>query len=479
MHTRFVAGGEGPVEAANGARTRDPQLGKLVLYQLSYRRAGGGFYDRRGSGEATVSSRLMRGVPRTVWLLIAAGVAIRLLLAFLFVGTQQDIDNLAAVGSAVRDHPLILYDLASSHSAPVWPYPPGLVPWVAASSWLAGATGVAFHGLVQLAAIAADAVLALLVWIALERTSFSERKRIAAVALVALGPAFIAISGYHGQIDSVAIAPALAALLVWERGESPWRALWAGLLIGCGGAVKQVALVMIIALLPTARSRREWILLPLAALAVPLALLAPYLLHDHSAVSDALSYSGLPGLGGFGLAVHAVRALFSARYALDGPLPDSRLLYESGPYLVAAALALLLPLMASRRTPPRRAAVVVWLAVYALGVNFAPQYAVWGLPFFLVAGYLTATAAAQLALVPPFVLYYTDPGGKLALVVYTAFMVALWAAAAVALALALRRELAARPREPAPSAGRAAARRAAAAPARSVSGGPAAGRGRA
>lgn len=450
-----------------------------MLYQLSYRRAGGGFYDRRGSREATVSSRVMRGVPRTVWLLIAAGVAIRVLLAFLFVGAQQDIDNLAAVGGAVRDHPLILYDLASPHSAPVWPYPPGLVPWVAASSWLAEATGIAFHGLVQLAAIAADAVLALLVWIALQGTGLSERKRVAAVALVALGPAFIAISGYHGQIDSVAIAPALAALLVWERGESPWRALWAGLLIGCGGAVKQVALVMIVALLPTARSRQEWVLLPLAALAVPVGLLAPYLLHDSSAVSDALSYSGLPGLGGFGLAVHAARALFSARYALDGPLPNSDLLYESGPYVVAAALALALALMASRRTPPRRAAVIVWLAVYALGVNFAPQYAVWGLPFFLLAGYLTATAVVQIALVPPFVIYYTDPGGKPALVVYTVFMVALWAAAAVGLALAVRRELAAPSRDPVPGGGRAAPRRAAEGPARSASGGPAAGRGRA
>jgi hypothetical protein len=27
------------LKAANGIRTRDPQLGKLVLYQLSYRRA--------------------------------------------------------------------------------------------------------------------------------------------------------------------------------------------------------------------------------------------------------------------------------------------------------------------------------------------------------------------------------------------------------------------------------------------------------
>ncbi len=29
------------LRAADGSRTRDPQLGKLMLYQLSYRRIGG------------------------------------------------------------------------------------------------------------------------------------------------------------------------------------------------------------------------------------------------------------------------------------------------------------------------------------------------------------------------------------------------------------------------------------------------------
>jgi hypothetical protein len=32
------------LEAGNGARTRDPQLGKLMLYQLSYPRTQTGFY---------------------------------------------------------------------------------------------------------------------------------------------------------------------------------------------------------------------------------------------------------------------------------------------------------------------------------------------------------------------------------------------------------------------------------------------------
>ena len=41
-----VRGGEIPeripedLEAADGTRTRDPKLGKLVLYQLSYHRTG-------------------------------------------------------------------------------------------------------------------------------------------------------------------------------------------------------------------------------------------------------------------------------------------------------------------------------------------------------------------------------------------------------------------------------------------------------
>ena len=36
--TKKGPAGAGPFRAVNGARTRDPQLGKLMLYQLSYYR---------------------------------------------------------------------------------------------------------------------------------------------------------------------------------------------------------------------------------------------------------------------------------------------------------------------------------------------------------------------------------------------------------------------------------------------------------
>jgi len=77
-------------------------------------------------------------------------------------------------------------------------------------------------------------------------------------ALIALGPPFVVISGYHGQIDSLAILPAVAALIVWETAPDR-RALIAGLLIGVGAATKTVPGLMLLALLPhRARTAARW-----------------------------------------------------------------------------------------------------------------------------------------------------------------------------------------------------------------------------
>src|SRR5207302_10782054 len=104
--------------------------------------------------------------------------------------------------------------------------------------------------------IAADAAIAWLVQAGLGRAGASDRTRLSACALVALGPAFALISGMHGQIDSVAILPAVLALVVWERGGSR-RALAAGLLIGRAASIKTAPGLMVLALLPSVRSRRE------------------------------------------------------------------------------------------------------------------------------------------------------------------------------------------------------------------------------
>src|SRR5262245_24495619 len=54
----------GPSDGADdGVRTRDPQLGKLMLYQLSYVRAGS-FYPCLGGRQLSV---IRTGVPSATW----------------------------------------------------------------------------------------------------------------------------------------------------------------------------------------------------------------------------------------------------------------------------------------------------------------------------------------------------------------------------------------------------------------------------
>jgi hypothetical protein len=126
------------------------------------------------------------------------------------------------VAQTLRDGPGGLYELGAR-----WPYPGGFAPLALLADLAADATGLPFHGVVQLPALVADAVIAVLVAAGLRGAGASERIALAGAGLVALGPIFVLISGHHGQIDAVAIALAVAALGVWER-EGPSRALQAG-----------------------------------------------------------------------------------------------------------------------------------------------------------------------------------------------------------------------------------------------------------
>ena len=188
----------------------------------------------------------------------------------------------------------------------------------------------------------------------------------------------------------------MLALLVWERGGER-RALWAGLLIGIGGAVKIVPLAMVLPLIVCARSRREAASLAGAAGAVMVVALAPWLAHDLGGTLDSLKNRGFPGLGGISLILNP--GLTDA--ALRGTVPENTGLTEwlnlHGWLVPLAALSLVAVLLWRRRPDPVDGALLVWLTLMALGVNFALQYAVWGLPFLIAAGRLRAALALQLA----------------------------------------------------------------------------------
>jgi hypothetical protein len=359
----------------------------------------------------------MRAAPTTqhfawiFWGMAAFGVAIELALAFAYVGQPYDQQSFAMVREALSAAPFDVYDrIAEGH----WNYPPGYFLWIWPAGGIADATGLAFHGVVQLPAIAANVAIAWIVQRHLASRGLEAAPRLAAAGLVLLGPVFVAISGYHGQIDSVAILPAVLAFVLWDRGGAG-RAVAVGLLIGAAIALKTAPGLLLLALLPSARSAREAVALIGWAAAIPLAMLAPYVITDAGRSLSAIEYPSVGTAGGLGL----------LSTTLPNPIVDGiRDLGTIWNGLWIAALGLLLWRL---RPPPVRAAVIVWLALFVFGTGFYLHYLVWGLPFLLLDGALLAAAAIQaLALAPLIVSYGSLFGGFVANRAFDVPMLALW-----------------------------------------------------
>jgi hypothetical protein len=362
---------------------------------------------------------------KPLWLMVVGGLAIRVVLALVFHGTNHvTLEEFAAIG--VRDG-----DWHAVYEGGVpWTYPPLFLGWLAGASWLSQVSGVSFHALAKLGPTLADIGLALAVYAYLRWRGAKERWRLAGAGLVLFGPTFIATSGYHGQIDSVAILPAVLGLMAWERRPTPSRSWEAGLLIGLGAAVKIVPLLMVLVLLPYARSWREGAKLIVAAL-IPLAFALGPLWIAGIDLHNVTGYAGVPGWGGLslvldpGLAWHnlTVGAVFFPESGLTNGLQSAARWITLGVLVVYSGFIF------RYRPALIDAAVLLWLAIFAFSPNFFLTYLVWGLPFFIMAGYLLEVAALQAVLVIPTVAYYLSlwPSRSAAVgIAYVPLMFALW-----------------------------------------------------
>lgn len=364
---------------------------------------------------------------RALWGIVGAGVAVKLTLAFALFGHEPDVASFGLVRDVLRgDATLDVYSLVNNDTVgPRWPYPPALFPWILLAGKGADVTGLAFHGLIQLPAILADAATAWLVQAELGRRGAREATRLWAAAAIALGPLYILISGWWGQIDSLAALPAVTGAILWtRRGEGARGALLAGALIGLGAAIKTPLGLVLLALLPSARDWREAGTVAAAAVAVPLALLAPFLVADAAGTIDAFRYSGLPGQGGLSLVVqpHVVDAWIG-----HTPLYEEENLLEPVTGLINAAVIVgILALLARRRAAAVPAAVFVCLAVFAFGSGFTFSFVLWLVPFLLLAGHLRAAWLVQAAMVPPALLLVTAPHDSPVPQLYAAWMIGAW-----------------------------------------------------
>jgi hypothetical protein len=372
--------------------------------------------------------------------MIGVGVAVRVVVAFATYGLPVDIDNYRTTGDVLLDEGLNAYGALNYGDHYTWPYPPGFLPWILASIGLDEHAGLDFDGLIQLPQILADGAIAWLVQDFLGRRGAGERTRLVAAGLVALGPSFGMVSGYHGQLDSFAILPAVVALTVWDRSESQHRAVYAGALIGLGGCVKTVPLIMVLALLPSARTRREAVTLVAVAAALPLMAIAPFLVADPGGVRQAFTYEGLPGLGGLSLVAQPNLAE-SWLVTLDFDYTEvSRTLQDNASYITGIAVLVAGAFLLRFRPPAPVAGAFLWLAFYAFGASYFAWYLVWGLPFFLMAGYVWQTALLQaVALIPTILTYTPPPKSDFWVWTYAVMMIALWIGFLIALVLLARR----------------------------------------
>jgi hypothetical protein len=366
---------------------------------------------------------------RAVWGLIAAGTVVRLVLAFTTDGQAYDIEALRELRDALEDSGLDVYTVfLGPGDGARWPYPSGFFPFALLAGWTSDAAGLPYTSLVRVPSILADAAIALIVQDFLARRGASERRRIAATALVALGPSFAVVAGYHGQLDSLAFLPAVAALWLWDRVPESRRALYAGLLIGAGASIKTTPVFMLLALLPSVRSWREAGTLAGAAVAVPLALTAPFLLSTPGEVREALGYRGFPGTSGLSILLQPELAEQLTRSVTPNAVVD--FLYDRGPVLVAAALvaAAVFSWRTHPEWEPAERATLLWLTFYVVSPVFFFQYLVWGLPFFIMARRLGLALAVQAVALTPTILFYAAPWDSDAVAPpYAVTMIALWA----------------------------------------------------
>jgi hypothetical protein len=359
--------------------------------------------------------------------MLAVGLVVRLYIAFTTYGVEYDIDSYVAVNGALGDDPLHLYTIVNGDPYNRWPYPSGFLPFVGLAHLAAKVVGP-FDGWVQVPQILADLAIAWLVQSYLGRRGAGDGVRLAAAALVALGPSFVIISGYHGQLDSFAILPCVVAVYVWDRlPGGARRGLIAGALIGCGIALKTAPGLVLFALLPSARTARERVALVAAAVAVPLVTLAPWLIADPHGTVDALSsHRAVPGLGGISLLVQPELSTVWLGTGFERVSGLTQWLVDRQTLIVALCTLPFAALVWRRRLPPPRAATILWLAFYVFASAFAFQYAVWGLPFALMAGWVRGVALVQAALLVPTLLVYVQPFDSGSEYVYVPLMIGLW-----------------------------------------------------
>jgi len=359
--------------------------------------------------EATMATGLRRARARASWGVVACavviGCAVKLLLARTTDGTL-DVAYWALFLDAYQHFGgLALYrqtQLFDDRFNEVFNHPPFMIHVLRIMGALATATRIPFPFWLRLPAILADVGTVALVGGLLGRTR-AARAVAVALAVLAVAPPAILVSGFHGNTDPVMVFFILLTvyLLTREQEAGGRHHTWlAGAAFGMGMNIKVVPLLLLPVLLfalPTARKRLAFLAAAGAVVAVGS---LPYLLQDPVTIAARIfGYGSQYGRWG----VPRVLGLLPPQFAwLDA------FYARAGRYLVLASVVAASWAMNRRATKPPLAlqcGLILFLFLF-LTPGFGVQYLAWLVPWPLEIGLWAA------------VLYYTTSGLFL-LLVYT------------------------------------------------------------
>jgi Glycosyltransferase family 87 len=352
---------------------------------------------------------------RLLLLLLAVGLVLRLIVAFTqpvtgdVIFRVQAVEGLRRWGLGFYSHVNDVGVLLPAHRA--YFYPPGFLPWLLLSDILRERFGIPFAAVERIPAVLADVGLAYLVSWYLHRRRAPDWMCLVAAGLILLGPSLFISSALQGELDSVAIVPAVVAVIVWELDSTRRRALVSGLLIGVGASIKSLPILMVLALLPSARSWCERLVLVGSAGGVLLIVLTPFLVVDPSGTIGSLQHGGYPGAGGVQLLLQPGLVWHYLGDYVFRLSAGSRALQVHGWILTVVALGLVTIVLVRNRPPPVVGASLIWLVVYATAVNWQAQYMAWGIPFFLMAGWIWQVAIVDAVLLSVMLITYAGYRG--------------------------------------------------------------------
>ena len=270
-----------------------------------------------GTRERTV---MALGVINRRWMVIliaAAAIAFtaKLVLALTTYGTNDILTWEADLRQLESGGVLQLY---RQGSMPVWHgtvygserfnHPPFIISMLRLWGWAATQSGLPLRFWLRLTSAIADVGSLVLVWKIL---SDKSRPRLLSLLLVALSPASIMISGFHGNTDPIMVMLILLCIYLIEAGRPAWLA---GAALGMALNIKIVPILFAPAILAYVRRRPQFVL---GAAAVVILGGMPYMAQDPLLIANrVLGYSSNPVDWGFPRLIQALApGRLSAVYA--------------------------------------------------------------------------------------------------------------------------------------------------------------------